>query len=261
MLKRVFTDLKKYYNYSIISARSQLKSEVASSYLNWIWWILEPMSFMLIYTFIFGYVFDSKEPLFPVFIFVGISMWDFFNRTILSSIKIVKNNKGIVSKVYLPKYILVLTKIWVNGFKMTISFGIVLIMMFYFHVKLSWNAVLCFPIICVLGIFSFGCACFLLHFGVFVEDLSNVMTIALRFLFYLTGIFYNVSAKLPAPYGEIMARWNPIAFLLESMRNALLYAKTPDIQQLLLWGIISCIIALGGICTIYRNENSYVKVI
>lgn len=115
MIKRFVKDIKKYFRYSVVSAKSQLKSEVANSYLNWIWWILDPLCFMLIYTFIFGYVFGSKEQFFSVFIFIGLSMWDFFNKTLKGSVKIVKSNKAIVSKVYFPKYVLILTKMWVNG--------------------------------------------------------------------------------------------------------------------------------------------------
>ena len=43
---------------------AELKSEVADSYLNWLWWIIEPICFMLIYTFIFGYVFKNSEQYF-----------------------------------------------------------------------------------------------------------------------------------------------------------------------------------------------------
>ena len=109
LMKRFIRDIKKYFGFSVVSAKAQLKSEVANSYLNWLWWILDPICFMLIYTFIFGYVFKAKEPYFPIFIFIGLSMWDFFNRMINQSVRIVKTNKPIVSKVYLPKYIVVLT--------------------------------------------------------------------------------------------------------------------------------------------------------
>ena len=173
MFRRLFNDIKKYFHYSVVSAKSQLKAEVANSYLNWIWWVLDPLCFMLIYTFIFGYVFNSSEKYFPVFIFIGLSMWDFFNRTIANSVKIVKNNKAIVSKVYLPKYILILIKLWVNAFKMMISFGIVGIMMFFYHVPASCNIIFFVPILLVLGLFTFGCGTFLLHYGVYVEDLAN----------------------------------------------------------------------------------------
>lgn len=261
MLKHFFTDIRKYFRYSIVSARSQLKAEVANSYLNWLWWVLDPFCFMLIYTFIFGYVFKAKEPYFTVFIFIGLSMWDFFNRMVTHSIKIVKNNKAIVSKVYLPKYILVLVQMWVNGFKMLISFGIVALMIIIWRVPLTWNLLYFFPVIVLLMMFSFGCSIHLLHYGVFVEDLSNVVSLALRMLFYLTGIFYNITTRMPSPYGDWLIRYNPMAFFLESMRNALLYGKTPHRKLMIVWCLVSLVLIVIGVRKIYRNENSYVKVI
>ena len=50
MLNRAFHDLKKYFRYSVVSAKSKLRAEVANSYLNWLWWILDPLCFMLIYS-------------------------------------------------------------------------------------------------------------------------------------------------------------------------------------------------------------------
>ena len=37
-----FEDMKKYKSYMVYATKSELKSEVADSYLNWVWWILEP---------------------------------------------------------------------------------------------------------------------------------------------------------------------------------------------------------------------------
>ena len=106
MFNRFKDDLKKYWKYAIYSSKAQLKSEIANSYLNWLWWVLDPLCFMLIYVFMFGYVFKSKEQYFAIFVFVGITLWDFFNKCLLQSVKIIKNNKPIVSKVYIPKFIL-----------------------------------------------------------------------------------------------------------------------------------------------------------
>ena len=260
MVKRFLKDMNKYYRYSFVSAKAQLKSEVASSYLNWVWWILDPLCFMLIYSFIFGYVFSAREQFFSIFIFIGLSMWDFFNRILTQSIKIVKNNKAIVSKVYFPKYILLLTKVWVNGFKMLVSFAIVLLMMVGYQVPLSLSIVYFFPILLILALFSFGCACFLLHYGVYVEDLANVISIVLRFFFYLTGIFYNIEKRIPQ-WGVWLNRYNPVAFLITSMRQCLIYSQSPDWKLLLFWFVISALLAAAGIRKIYREENSYVKAI
>ena len=50
-MKKFINNIAKYYKYAVYSAKAELKSEVADSYLNWLWWIIEPFCFMLIYTF------------------------------------------------------------------------------------------------------------------------------------------------------------------------------------------------------------------
>lgn len=260
MIRRFAADLKKYIRYSFVSAKSQLKTEVANSYLNWIWWILNPLCFMLIYTLIFGYVFKAKEQYFPVFIFIGLSMWDFFNGTLKSSVMIVKRNKSVVARVYFPKYILILSKMWENGFKMMISLGIVVLMMVFFRIPISWNVLFFLPILLVLMLFTFGISCFIMHFGVYVEDLANVINILLRFLFYFTGIFYNVEKKIPG-VGAYLARFNPMAFLLSSMRQSLIYCQTPDLLTLGLWFAVSLALTYFGVMLVYKEENSYLKAV
>lgn len=260
MFKRIFRDIKKYFRYSVVSAKSQLKSEVADSYLNWIWWILEPLCFMLIYNYVFGHVFNAREQYFSVYIFIGLTMWSFFNKTVQASVKLIKSNKAIISRVYFPKYILLLTRIWVNGFKMLVSFCIVAMMMIVFRIPLSWNVLYAIPVLATLVIFTFGCSCFLMHWGVYVNDLSNAIKILTKMMFYVTGVFYDLEKRIPE-IGAALNRYNPVAYLLSSMRQCLIYGQTPARKLLLLWMAVSVLLALLGIYTIYKEENSYVKAI
>lgn len=258
---RFRADLKKYFIYAIRSARADLRSEVANSYLNWLWWLIEPFCMMLIYTFIFGVVFKASEPFFPVFIFSGLAMWTFFSRGVSGSVNVVRNNKGIISKVYLPKFILYLSRMFVNGFKMLVSFAIVFLMMLVFRVPLTWKIIFVIPIMIVFFLFTFGVGTILMHFGVYINDLSYIISILLSMLMYLTGTFYSVAKRIPAPFGSILENVNPVAFCIASTRNVLLYEQTPSLELLLFWVVISVILSIIGICIIYDNENAYVKVI
>lgn len=260
MFQRFRKDIKKYFDYSIAAAKSKLKSEVANSYLNWIWWILEPLCFMVIYTFVFGSVFHARELYFPVYIFIGLTMWNFFNKTVQENVRIVKRNKSIVSKVYFPKYILILITIWVNGFKMLISMAIVVLMMIFYQIPVTLNVLYFIPILLTLLLFTFGCSCFTLHFGVYVEDLSHAISILMKVLFYLTGVFYNLEKRIPE-WGAALNQYNPVAFLLTAMRQSLIYGTTPNLLLLLLWFVVSVLLVAAGIWKIYREENSYVKAI
>ena len=259
-MKKFFQDIKKYYKYIMYATKSNLKTEVANSYLNWLWWILDPLCFMLVYTFIVEIVFKTSEQYLPVFVLIGLTAWNFFNATVMSSVKLVANNKSIVTKVYIPKYVLVFIKMFTNLFKMMISWGLILIMMLIFKVPYTLYMFQFLPVLIVLFILSFGIANILMHFGVFVEDLSNVMTIVLKLTFYLSGIFYAISTRVPAPYNRILLNLNPIALIIDSFRKTFLSAHLVNYRMLGFWLIIGIILSIIGVKTVQKYENSYAKV-
>ncbi len=260
-LLRFVKDIRKYFHYAVRSARADLRSEVANAYLDWLWWLIEPFCMMLIYTLIFGVVFKASEQFFPVFIFSGLAMWTFFSRGMNVSVNIVRNNKGIISKIYLPKFILYFARMLVNGFKMMVSFVIVILMMILFKVPVSVNVIYFIPIMLVFFLFTFGLGSILMHFGVYVNDLSYIVGIVLSMLMYFTGTFYSVGNRIPAPFGELLEQFNPVAYCIASMRNAVLYCKAPQLDLLVMWAMVSIVLAALGVYTVYRNENAYVKVI
>lgn len=259
--RRFAGDLKKYFAYAVRAARADLRAEVANAYLDWLWWLIEPICTMLIYTLIFGVVFRVSEQYFPIFIFIGITVWEFFSRNVASSVNIVRMNKGIVTKIYMPKYILLLSRMFVNGFKMFVSFVVVAIMMVLFKVPVTINILFLLPVLIVLFMFTFGVGTIMMHYGVYVSDLSYITGIVLNMLMYFTGIFYSISGGIPEPFGSTLEKYNPVAFLISTVRNILLYKTAPSWGHLCLWAFISMILIALGVFTVYSNENSYVKVI
>lgn len=260
-MKKFFNNIKKYYKYAIRSAKAELKSEVADSYFNWLWWIIEPLCFMLIYTFIFGYVFKNKEPYFASFVFLGLTMWNFFNRMISGSVKLIANNRDLVTKVYIPKYILLLSKSFTYLFKMGISLVIAFVLMMFQGVTFHWFIILIVPIIMILYLVSFGIGLILMNFGVYVNDLSNLINIVLRMVFYLSGVFYNIRSKLDGVLRFFLLRANPIAFLMDELRKVTLEGRLCSFTGLAFWLVIGIVLCVIGIRIIHKNENSYAKVI
>lgn len=260
-MNKFFRNIVSYHGYAVRSAKSELKSEVADSYLNWLWWIIEPLCFMLIYTFIFTVIFKNDTPFFPVFVFVGLTVWTFFNRMVNGSVKLIISNRDLVTKVYLPKYILLLAKSYTYVFKTAISFVITFILMIFQHVKFSWHIIQIIPVFLILYLFVFGVGMILMHFGVTVNDLSNLMNILLRMVFYLSGVFYNINTRLVGRVGFIMLHFNPAAFFMDQMRIALLQNSLLNYRVLGIWFAISVVLCFIGMNLIHKNENSYAKII
>ena len=260
-MKLFFENLKKYRKYAIRSAKAELKSEVADSRLNWLWWIIEPFCFMIIYTFVFGIIFPNNEQYFASFVMVGLACWDFFNRMILGSVKLITLNADLVKKVYLPKYILLLSKSFTYLFKMGISLLLSFGLMIFQGVPFTWTFLLLIPIIAILYVISFGLGMILMHYGVTLNDLSNLTNIALKMVFYVSGIFYNITNRLKGILGVVLVKVNPIAFCMNEARRVCVYGQIPSFLELGIWLVIGIILCMIGINVIHKYENSYAKVI
>jgi len=260
-MKKFIKNIKKYYRYALRQAKAELKSEVADSHLNYLWWIIEPLFFMLIYVFVFGYVFTNKQPYFASFVFIGLTAWEFFNRMISGSVNLISSNRDLVSKVYIPKYILLLSKSFTYLFKMFISLGIAFVLMIFQGVPFTWYIIFIIPIIIVLYVVSFGIGMILMNYGVVLNDLSKLTNIILRMIFYLSGVFYNIRSRLSGKLLFFLLRANPVAFCMDELRKVLLENRLPSFNGLIFWFILGIVLCLIGIRLIHKNENSYAKVI
>ena len=245
----------------IFSISASLKAEVAGSYLNWLWWVLEPFCYMLIYASVFGMIFESSEKYYPIFIFIGNTFWTFFSRTLSNSVSLIKQNQTIISKVYLPKFILLMTDMGVNGFKFLLNIGIVFIMIICFRIPITATCLYIIPIVIDLFLVSFAISTFLMHFGVYVEDLTYAVGILINMLMFFSGVFYSVEERLDYPIGMIMGKVNPIAFIMTAARQALIYGTAPDLGLIGIWFLIGIVLSAIGIAILYKKENNYAKVI
>ena len=95
----------------------------------------------------------------------------------------------------------------------------------------------------------------------FIDDMANVINIVLRFVFYLTGIFYNIEASFEEPYRSLLLYGNPLARFITDARHCVIFGEMPAFGALGIWALISVVLCVLGVRTIYRNENTYVKVI
>lgn len=260
-VKKFFSDMKEYGQYMVYAARTDLKAEVANSYLNRLWWLLEPLFNMMVYVIVFGNIMSRSIENYATFVFSALLMWNFFNKTITYSLKLIRNNKGILTKVYIPKFVLLFSNMILNLFKLSFSMIVLVVMLFVFKVHIGVNVLWVIPSYLATMLLAFGAGMIFMHFGVYVDDLAYAIGILLNMLMFLSGIFYNTMTSLSEPINTIIMTLNPVAIFVDTMRNALLYNTVRNVPVLAIWFLISIILCCIGVHTVYKNENSYIKVV
>lgn len=259
--KRFVRDFRKYWEYMVFAAKADLNAEVANSYLNRLWWLLEPLFSMLVYVVVFGRLMGRSIDNYATFVFSSLLMWNYFTKTINYSVKLVRNNRDIVTKVYVPKFVLLVCNMMLNLFKLAFSLIILIPMLFIFKVSIGINIFWVLPAYVIMILISFGAGMILLHYGVYIDDLSYAVGILLQMMMFLSGTFYDVMTTLSFPLNTIMISMNPMAMLIDTMRNGLLYNTATNLPLLAIWFVISLILCYIGIHIVYKNENAYVKVV
>lgn len=258
---RFVRDIKKYWTYMVYAAKADLKAEVANSYLNRLWWLLEPFFSMLVYVIVFGRMMGSSIENYATYVFSALLMWNFFSKTINYSVKCVRNNRDIITKVYVPKHVLLISNMILNFYKLIFSLIVLIPMLFIFKVHIGIEILGVIPAYILMMLLSFGVGMIFLHYGVYIDDLGYAVGILLQMLMFLSGIFYDVILSLLAPLNVMMLSLNPVAIFVDAMRNALLNRAIMDVPLVIIWTILSLLISYVGVHIVYKNENGYVKVV
>lgn len=260
-IKRFWGDMARYWQYMTFAANADLKAEVANSYLNRLWWLLEPLFSMLVYVVVFGRIMGRSVENYATYVFSALLMWTFFSKTINYSVKCVRNNRDIVTKVYVPKHVLLISNMFLNMFKLIFSLIILVPMLIIFKVNIGFYVLWLIPAYVLMIILSFGAGMILLHFGVYIDDLAYAVNILLQMMMFLSGMFYDVITSLPKPLNTMMLAVNPVSMFVDTMRNALLSNYISNVPLLAVWIVLSLELCYIGVYIVYKNENGYVKVV
>ncbi|MCR4658597.1 MAG: ABC transporter permease [Lachnospiraceae bacterium] len=259
--KKFIGEVISYWEYMNFTAKADLRAEVANSYLNRLWWLLEPFFNMLVYVIVFGRILGNSVEHYSTFLYSSLLMWNYFSKTLNYSVKSIRNNKNIVTKIYVPKHVLLITNMILDYYKLLFSLTVLVPMLIIFRVKIGFGIFWVLPAYLVMSILAFGVGMIFMHYGVYVDDLGYAVNILLQMLMFLSGIFYDIVTGLHTPLNNMMLCMNPVSMFIDTMRNALLYNRVANVPLIILWAILSLLISYIGLHIVFRNENAYVKVV
>lgn len=258
-IKYFFHDLKKYRHYIKYSIKSSLKAELSNTVLGYLWWLLDPMLHMLVYTFLVQVIFKRATPAFPVYVFSALLPWKVATGALLQSSNCIRANAGILKQVYLPKFILPLIIMATNTIKLFFGLVILLIMVNVYKIPLTWHVIEFIPVLLVFLLFFYSLSIFLTHLGVLFEDMRHLLGYLIMFWFFASPAIWSLDL-LPESLEQII--WiNPNVTFFMSFRNVFMYGESPYYTFLGIWLGISFFLLLLGIPLLYKSDKNYTKVI
>jgi len=201
-------------------------------------------------------------PHFPVYLLLGIVIWNFFSEITSQSITSVVGRGDLIRKIKIPLWIIIVSISISALINFALNLVIVTIFMIFNKVPLSIS-ILFFPIFIVeVYLFSLGISLWLSALYVKYRDISYIWEIILQGLFYLTPIIYPLSL-VTQTWMQKLILLNPIAQAVQGSRSVLITAETitfGDVYGNNLYYIIPIIIILTTLISgvyYFKKESKY----
>ncbi len=245
----------RYLLYNLISR--DIKVKYRRSILGIIWSILNPLLMMLVMTAVFSRVFKFNIPNFPVYYLSGSIIWGFFSESTSTSLSSVLGASSLIKKVYIPKYIFPLEKVFFSFVNLLFSIIALIFILIVTKTPVTFT-ILLFPIpLIYVFIFSLGISMFLAAATVYFRDIIHLYTVILTAWMYFTPIFYPVSIL---ENWQWLLNFNPLYHYIAYFRDILMYNTVPSVATNLYcigYALVSVVIGLAVFKKLQRNFILY----
>jgi ABC-type polysaccharide/polyol phosphate export permease len=252
----------------IYMVRADLKKSGADTLLGNVWWVIDPLIQMLIYSVLVTLIFDRHVEDYGLFVFSAILPWKWFEATVKDGVTAITSQERLIKQIYFPKLVLPVSA--VSAGIVNFSFGLIplvgLTILLYPDRLSAW--LLLIPMVAAVQfIFSLAVAIGLSALNVFYRDIGNLSRHLLRFWFYLSPTLYSPEVILHSqfvkdnPWAAFLYNLNPWVHLLNSYRDIAYYDRPPDWLGLAVLTIVSLFLVAGAILMFKRVEPTFAKVL
>jgi lipopolysaccharide transport system permease protein len=205
----------------------EFKLRYRNSVLGFIWSLLNPLAMMFILTIVFSTLLKFGTENFPIFLLPALLAWRFFSISTSMSLTSIIGNSPLVTKVYFPRWLLILSSNLANLIGSSLEFVVLLPLLILFGMKATLLIFLLPSFLVIEFILIFGISLPLAALNVYYRDIHQVWDIALQAGFFLTPIIYSISL-IPNKY-VFYYSLNPITRIIGSIRKLLYYNTIPDL--------------------------------
>ena len=225
--------------------------------LGIIWAVFNPLMMTLVYTIIFSKLakFQTENNIpYPVFLYSAMLAWNFFSTGVTRSGASLINNSNLISKIFFPRLIIPLAALFALSLDFIISFGVLLGLMVFYHVKPTL-ALLAFPVLIIfLFLATLALSLWVAAISVRHRDAQHLLPFLLQIMLYASPIMYSPD-MIYNPTIRFLYNFNPLYGLVQGFRWSLAQGNPPPLLATATSVIVILVALASGLYYFTRVER------
>lgn len=230
----------------------------ATSFLGYLWSVLDPLLMSVIYWFVFTQVFQrgvGEDP-YIVFLIAALLPWVWFNASVSDFTRAFRKDARLVRSTAIPRSIWVNRIILSKGIEFLFSIPVLVLFAVFAGAEVGWQLVW-FPVAVILqATLLVGVGLLIAPLCVLYADLERTTALVLRATFYASPVIYAVS-DLPDPFDTIGA-FNPLAGIFTLYRVGF-FPEQWDTFPILVSAVVCVLVLALGVTVFRRLERTVLK--
>jgi ABC-2 type transport system permease protein len=213
--------------------RKELKVKYKDSFLGFLWSLLNPLLYLVVFSLVFAGLLRSDIPYFAIFLLSGLLVWNLFNTGLSASCGSIVMNASLVQKVWFPREILPLASIGASMVHFCLQLIVLTMALLAFQHSPSWSYLpLVFPALAVLVVWTAAIGLALSAVNVYLRDTQHLLELLLLAWFWMTAIVYPFRL-IQVQLGEWakVAFINPVLIIVLTFQQAI-YNPEPGVVML-----------------------------
>ncbi|ALG28846.1 phosphate ABC transporter permease [Glutamicibacter halophytocola] len=248
---------RREFIYELAKARVQKQNQ--QNRLGMLWVVLKPTMIAIMYGVIFGVLQgDKKAADFPVFVIIGVFLFEFFTSSMNGGAKSITGNSALVQSLSFPRLSLPVAQITQN---LLTLMPMVAVMFIYSMIlgttpKWSWFGII--PLIAIFSVFNMGVALICARITVHVRDFTQILPLVTRMLFYTSGVLFSVDRILSHwPWLVTVFDFHPLYQTLQLARGMIMDNAEYDPMGWVVVIVWSLLILVVGLIFFWKAEERY----
>lgn len=247
--------------------RTDFKLRYQGSLLGYTWSLLKPLLMFVILYVVFIYFLRIGKGVehFPVYLLLGIVMWNFFTEMTMQSLSSIVNRGDLIRKIRIPRWTIVFSSSISATINLLLSLIVVGIFVIINGVAIT-PYILLFPLnILMLYVLALGVSYFLAAAYVKFRDLNYIWEVVLQAGFYVTPIIYPITMVPNVAIQKILLL-SPIAMAIQDARFNVVTQTTVTTESMfgLSWlTLVPILITIGivilGVFYFRSQSNSFAE--
>jgi len=208
--------------------RRELKVRYKSSVLGFLWTLVNPLMYLVVYTLVFSGILGVDVPDYGIFFLSGLLAWTLFSAGLGQATGSIVDNSPLVTKVWFPREVLPLAAIGSNVVNFFFQAVVLVIGMVVLTHSPDWAYLLTLPLaIVVLLVLTTALGLAMSIVYVYLRDTRYLVDLGLLLWFWLTPIVYpylTVAEKLDSKSNLLLL--NPMIPVVTAFQRALYNPST-----------------------------------